>query len=455
MDDSDDDYVEYLSSDGEVNSGVSRRTRNRDSARPSGRSGRAQASASGGGYAWEDEYHRSWDIVQEDAAGSLEGAVAGLVADQKKRRAIKDARPVRRGIIRNMVLILDLSDAMNERDLRPTRHATAIATALDFCNDFFDQNPVSRLGVIGMREGIAVPVAPLDAAPAACAAEIAALKSSEPKGNPSLQNALEAARAMLQAAPEHSSREVVVVFGALLSADPGDIHATIERLVKDRVRVRVVGLAAQVAVCKMLVEATNNGDGSGYGVALNETHFHELLMESTSPLAVPSSDDAASRSAALVRMGFPSRIAPSSIASLCACHSRPTTTGYLCPRCQSKVCALPALCPCCGLTLILSTHLARSYHHLFPLKVFKEIPGDDTEVQCLGCHHHIGGKESRYSCPLCKNLFCIDCDIFCHETLHNCPGCEAHIQPKQKPGLKVKLTMNSAQNGANSVDGVN
>ena len=27
-------------------------------------------------------------------------------------------------------------------------------------------------------------------------------------------------------------------------------------------------------------------------------------------------------------------------------------------------------------------------------------------------------------CTECKQLFCYDCDLYIHETLHNCPGCE-------------------------------
>lgn len=60
--------------------------------------------------------------------------------------------------------------------------------------------------------------------------------------------------------PAHSTREIVVVFGALISSDAGDIHRTIKSLVEDKVRVRVVGLAAQVAVCRELCRATNAGD---------------------------------------------------------------------------------------------------------------------------------------------------------------------------------------------------
>jgi len=60
--------------------------------------------------------------------------------------------------------------------------------------------------------------------------------------------------------PTHSTREVVVVFGALISSDAGDIHRTIKSLKEDKVRVRVVGLAAQVAVCRELCRETNAGD---------------------------------------------------------------------------------------------------------------------------------------------------------------------------------------------------
>ena len=28
-----------------------------------------------------------------------------------------------------------------------------------------------------------------------------------------------------------------------------------------------------------------------------------------------------------------------------------------------------------------------------------------------------------YSCPKCSQRFCLDCDLYIHETLHNCPGC--------------------------------
>jgi len=116
--------------------------------------------------------------------------------------------------------------------------------------------------------------------------------------------------------PAHSTREVVIVFGALISSDAGDIHRTIQSLVEDKVRVRVVGLAAQVAVCRELCRATNAGDEcifylfmnvlmtATYGVVLNEQHFRDLLFEVTTP---PATHASKAPTSALIMMGFPSR----------------------------------------------------------------------------------------------------------------------------------------------------
>ena len=43
-------------------------------------------------------------------------------------------------------------------------------------------------------------------------------------------------------------------------------------------------------------------------------------------------------------------------------------------RCKARVVDLPCSCHVCGLTLISSPHLARSYHHLFPVRAFTEVP---------------------------------------------------------------------------------
>ncbi|KAI9742468.1 MAG: hypothetical protein M1818_004002 [Claussenomyces sp. TS43310] len=401
--------------------------------------------------AWED-IQRSWDTVVEGADGSINSTIEGLKEAGKRQRLLRDTTPLQRGIIRHLILILDLSFAMTEKDLRPTRYLLTLRYATLFVTEFFEQNPISQLGVVGMRDGLAIRISDLSGNPVEHLTALSALRTQDPQGNPSLQNALEMSRAGLFHAPSHGTREIQIIFGALLSSDPGDIHTTIGDLIKDRIRVSVIGLAAQVAICAELCSKTNNGNTASYHVATDEQHFHKLFMDVTTP---PVTRSAKQNQSSLLMMGFPSRTVGKSV-TLCACHSTLSRGGYLCSRCGSKVCALPAECPACGLTLILSTHLARSYHHLFPLKNWAEVSwakaGRSGATACYSCGSAFpavrskaerdrekeddpglvkdslikGISESgRYMCEVCGNHFCIDCDVFAHEVVHNCPGCQS------------------------------
>jgi len=42
-------------------------------------------------------------------------------------------------------------------------------------------------------------------------------------------------------------------------------------------------------------------------------------------------------------------------------------------------------------------------------------------------------ESGRYECPVCGMFFCIDCDVFAHEVVHNCPGCQSH-----EAGLEIE-----------------
>jgi transcription initiation factor TFIIH subunit 2 len=149
---------------------------------------------------------------------------------------------------------------------------------------------------------------------------------------------------------------------------------------------------------------------------------------------------------------------------------------------------LPSECHVCSLTLISSPHLARSYHHLFPVPTYIELGRDQLlliaqaiqssqleqngrhgnqvpswqgvtvmneegqticrlgeglhkGLRCYGCLRdmsdlvfEVNGAQARRTgsmvlcCSACKHVFCFDCDMYVHESLHNCPGCEVSQQ---------------------------
>lgn len=101
--------------------------------------------------------------------------------------------------------------------------------------------------------------------------------------------------------------------------------------------------------------------------------------------------------------------------------------GYTCGRCKAKVSNLPCECHICNLMLISSPHIARAYHHLFPVKQFEEVNLENFDVKnevCFGCLVSFENLGLVLKCLDCECLFCFDCDFYIHDHLHNCPGCE-------------------------------
>lgn len=78
-----------------------------------------------------------------------------LIVCHLHSRTLHDSAPVQRGIIRHLILILDLSESMLEKDLRPSRFLLTLQYAREFVSEFFDQNPIGQLSILGTREGVA------------------------------------------------------------------------------------------------------------------------------------------------------------------------------------------------------------------------------------------------------------------------------------------------------------
>ncbi|KZP18744.1 TFIIH basal transcription factor complex, subunit SSL1 [Athelia psychrophila] len=393
-------------------------------------------------YTWEASYTRSWDTVQEDAGGSLQGAVEDLLARGRRRRLLAPSTAIRRTIIRHLILLLDLSTSMMDRDMRPTRFDLTLRYAREFVTEWFDQNPLGQIGVVGMRAGVGERIGEMSGNPQDVLRAIADRHKLEPTGDPSLQNSIEMARSTMSHLPTHSSREILIIFGSLTTCDPGNIHETLDACVQNQIRISVVALAAEMKICRELCDKT----GGQFGVAMNEGHFRDLMFELVPPPAqralarvAGTNAGAANPAADLMMMGFPTRLPDTSPPSLCVCHSELKSQGFLCPRCLAKVCDVPTDCDICGLMIVSSPHLARSYHHLFPVKAYKAVMTlDDAAEASDACHAcsralaivrstapNIDGMSpfGRYRCPECHHDFCADCDVFVHDVVHCCPGC--------------------------------
>ncbi|XP_014662476.1 PREDICTED: general transcription factor IIH subunit 2-like isoform X2 [Priapulus caudatus] len=387
-----------------------------------------------GAYIWEGEYEKTWEALREDEAGSIQASVDDIVSRAKRRRLLERPADIRLGMMRHLFVVIDLSSAMTDQDLRPTRQHCTLKLLEGFIEEYFDQNPISQLGLVVTRNKSAEKLTELGGNPQRHITAARKAVDMACSGEPSLQNSLEICMKTLRYMPGHTSREILIILGSLTTCDPGDVSKTIKELASYNIRSSVIGLAAEVRVCAKLCKGTRGK----YGVILDECHFKDILMQHVSPPPAATNTESS-----LVRMGFPyhqlsANVASGETPSMCMCHLDGNeeqgfgSKGYFCPQCKGKYCELPVECKSCGLTLVSAPHLARSYHHLFPLDASVELKLSNISAEvshCYACQVRLT-EQLLYQCQKCQKFFCLDCDLFIHETLHSCPGC-ANKPPNQ------------------------
>ncbi|XP_063901057.1 general transcription factor IIH subunit 2-like protein [Zophobas morio] len=323
-----------------------------------------------GGYTWEQAYKRTWEETEDDPSHTLLDKVKNRELNRLRSRLRTETPELQRGMMRHFYIVIDLSSAMDDTDLRPTRLLCVSEILASFISEFFDLNPISQIGIIGTQNGTAFFISELSGNYKnhiqVLREKLPAMSTAAP---PSLQNSLILSKHSLRNVPSHTSREVLMIIGSLTSCDPSNIFSTIKEVKEAEITCSVVGLGAHMKICQTIADATHGR----YDVILHEHHFKEVLQFYLSPPCISSK-----ATPALLALGFPRRIS-SEKSYLCTCHGLVTREGYTCPTCASKYCDVPYECAICGLTLVSSSHLARSYHHLFPVPPFE----DYKEELCL------------------------------------------------------------------------
>lgn len=141
-----------------------------------------------------------------------------------------------------------------------------------FIREFFDQNPLSQISLVTVKDGIAHSLTDLGGSPES---HIKALMNNLGcSGDASLQNALDLVHGYLNQIPSYGHREVLILYAALSTCDPGDIMETIQTCKEAKIRCSVIGLSAEMFICKHICQET----GGLYSVALDEVKFMISLI---------------------------------------------------------------------------------------------------------------------------------------------------------------------------------
>jgi transcription initiation factor TFIIH subunit 2 len=166
------------------------------------------------GYAWEGSFSRTWEALQEDAGGSLSAVVEEMAASNslavQRRKGLLKAllgatggatTAIKRGLLRHLVLVLDLSASLREKDMFPTRIECMCEEVERFVEGFFEVNPLSHLGLVGTRDGLAFVLAPITSSPSSLVQALREQKATGVdgcSGEPSLGNALDLVHSLLR-----------------------------------------------------------------------------------------------------------------------------------------------------------------------------------------------------------------------------------------------------------------
>ncbi len=73
---------------------------------------------------------------------------------------------------------------------------------------------------------------------------------------------------------------MLLIIGSLTTCDPTDIFATIRECKKAKIRCSIIGLAAEVHICKKICAELEGI----YAVILDEVHFNDLFQRVAFPL---------------------------------------------------------------------------------------------------------------------------------------------------------------------------
>ena len=360
------------------------------------------------GYRWEKDIERSWESIDEDPTGNL---IASNINEQVTYRyADEYIGGVKRGIIRHLVLVLDLSESIaRATDFPPSRIYAVKVTTEEFIKAYFTQCPISMLAIVVIKNGKADCISPLSSEIDAHIKVLADLfdMALPATGACSYSNGLDVALSQLLLSPEAVSKELLVFGSSFASFDAVSDMAILSDLEKLNVRLHVIQFGCSYRLLQHLSERSSGV----YTVPVDMSHLKSILHHLSIPL--PETKEKFSKPA-LLPAGFPIRVKGERV---CGCHNRLVTDKYQCSRCKTSVCAVPSKCPTCQLSLASYHHLVRSSHHVRPLQSFTDL---HEKGRCFLCYSKFNQAKQ---CPKCHTKYCSFCDDTLHRMIHDCPGC--------------------------------
>ncbi|KAH8741391.1 hypothetical protein FG386_003238 [Cryptosporidium ryanae] len=399
-------------------------------------------------YTWEKGIVKKWErlvetekglvIVDEEGKNDLISSTEQSINDILRESSLPN---VRRGLLRNIVVILDMTSNMLELDYKPDRMQSMLKCNEVFIKQLLNDNPLAQISVISVYDGIVEVIISYNSNYDEIIASITNYMRKGCKGNMSIQNSLDKAKFLLTSIPPYGTKEVIFFLGSMRSIDNTFMFDEwIKEFCSNNIAVNAILFIPELYIIKYITKMT----GGICLCAINSDHLIRLTLDNLVK-PPPSNSRNVSLNTSLVPMGFPKYTSNQNHSFACSCHQRLTNSGYTCPKCKSIVCHLPTKCPVCSIYLTFSNHLARSFAYLFQHPKINKLntKNQDNHIEkesisnnkCKMCDNTFENKielsfvddtqttGNIYLCLKCNSHICSECCRFILTTLHQCPVC--------------------------------
>ena len=97
---------------------------------------------------WEGGYERTWEILKDEPR-SLKATIEDILFKAKRKRVFEHHGQVQLGMMCHLHVVVDGWRTMDEdQGLKPNRLTCTLKLLEYFIEEYFDQNPISQIGII-------------------------------------------------------------------------------------------------------------------------------------------------------------------------------------------------------------------------------------------------------------------------------------------------------------------
>ncbi|KAI3385563.1 hypothetical protein SNEBB_008543 [Seison nebaliae] len=240
-------------------------------------------------YSWEEEYRYSWNQIQEDEKGCLDEYIRNFelltesnrLENERARMKFK-SKTSRKNLMRHLVIVVDASECENDTDIWPTRFHVIRRQVVRFVRQFFDENPLSHIGIIIGRNEEAERIVKFGATPKQCCDAFTNFCNREKnsdgyicQGTFSLHACLDLVVGTLKTVPMEAARSAIILTSSLNTNDSQNVYERITKLNTMNTQCSVISLVGEVFVFQQMAKLTKGK----YFVAVDETDMMNILDE--------------------------------------------------------------------------------------------------------------------------------------------------------------------------------